>query len=59
MCKGLLKDSLLEHIDEIKPRSLAPSFANGQLSIVIDNSLSNNTLNSNKQKSCYKKNKNM
>ena len=58
MCKGLLKDSLLEHIDEIKPRSLAPSFANGQLSIVIDNSLSNNTLNSNKQKSCYKKNKN-
>ena len=55
MCKELLKDSLLEHIGEIKPQYLAPSFENGQLSIVIDNSSSNDVLNSIKQNGCTKK----
>ena len=52
MCKELLKDSLLEHIGETKPELLAPSFENGQLSIVIDN-----TSDCNKQNSCNKKSK--
>ena len=52
MCKELLKDSLLEHIGETKPELLAPSFENGQLSIVIDN-----YSGCNKQNSCSKKSK--
>ena len=57
MCKELLEDSFLDHIGETKQKYLAPSFANGQLSIIIDNSTLTDNLGSTKHNNCSKKSK--